>query len=244
MSDPFDGINEKLKRAYENIRNLEAEISRFFKESEYPAIPNTDGESFRKAVAYHQQRSIPPRFSILAGEIVHHLRSCLDHVVWQFSAESYRLEHPTRIEFPIFEKKPVEKTERSRYLGKVKGITNPDVLWNIEDLQPYNSPDPLNEELLILHKMDIVDKHRELVICHPISGLSIPAHFLDTYIRYQRGEAAEAEMADLKKDMEIIPQISFAEFGNREGQFVTPGLLELADHVATLVRLFREDFGK
>jgi hypothetical protein len=41
---------------------------------------------------------VPPRFSVLAGEIVHHLRSCFDHVTWNFSVGATP-EHK-RIDFP------------------------------------------------------------------------------------------------------------------------------------------------
>jgi hypothetical protein len=49
------------------------------------------------------------RFSVLAGEVIHHLRSCLDHLVWQLSSEPFRSAHSDRIEFPVYERAPVGK---------------------------------------------------------------------------------------------------------------------------------------
>jgi hypothetical protein len=244
MRDPLSGIDERLKRADDNIRNLHAEISGFFAESEYPVIPNTDGELFRKAVAYHQGRDIPLRFSILAGEIVHHLRSCLDHITWQLSTEEQRVSHPKRIEFPVFEKRPSTKDERSSYQRKVEGFQSATALEMIEDIQPYNSPNPSDDLLLILHKMDIVDKHRELVFFYSISTLQVPMNFIDTYIRYQRGHATTAEMANLKKDFKVTPQVSFREFGNREHQFVVLGLYELTHYVTAIFQVFAPELRK
>jgi len=72
----FAGIAEKLKRSEENIYNLNSEIERFFEESDYPVLPENDRKTLLKAIEYHKNLVIPPRFSVLAGETIHHLRSC------------------------------------------------------------------------------------------------------------------------------------------------------------------------
>src|ERR1700691_3819144 len=87
---PFAGIAEKLKRANQNIINLNAEAVGFFEKSKYPVIPDTNSEHWQDAVDYHKQLPIPKRFSVLTGEVVHHLRSCLDHIVWIFSHATAR----------------------------------------------------------------------------------------------------------------------------------------------------------
>jgi hypothetical protein len=103
---PFRGIAEKLNRSHENIKNLEAEIARFFKESEYPLLTNDKAEIIPEAVEYHRKLPVPLRFSVLSGEVIHHLRSCLDHIVWHFSSGEYRREHMGWIEFPILKDRP------------------------------------------------------------------------------------------------------------------------------------------
>ena len=45
------------------------------------------------------------------GEIIHHLRSSLDHIAWLLSSEKYRREHETAIAFPICTDEPIEKKE-------------------------------------------------------------------------------------------------------------------------------------
>src|SRR5579872_2188789 len=106
ISGPFAGIAEKLNRSYENIRNLEAEIARFFQESKYPVLSEDNHKIIPEALEYHAKRRIPLRFSVLSGEIVHHLRSCFDHVVWHFSDAEYRRKHVGWIQFPILRDKP------------------------------------------------------------------------------------------------------------------------------------------
>lgn len=241
------GVEEKLKRSRENILNLQAEISRFFETSEYPVLPDYDVKALLKAAEYHQSRAIPPRFSVLAGEIVHHLRSCLDHIAWQFSTVKYRTDHETWIGFPILEARPVEKDELKRYERKVGGIVKPEVRSLIDALQPYNSPDALDSGLLILHKMDIVDKHRELNICLSTGGIAYPFEVIQRVIAkhrasYESGIFDAAFEADTRRELQgnaqIKPIISFPHFGSRELEAVEMALMELHNAVVTVVKRF------
>jgi hypothetical protein len=239
----FNGIDEKLKRARENINNLDAEIDRFFQSSDYPTIPQDDNELTLKAIAYHKQLVIPLRFSVLAGEIVHHLRSSLDHIVWQFSALAYREKHFRIIEFPIRKSRPVDEKSISSYEGKIKGVTDIRVRGLIHQFQPYNASDPLGDPLFILHNMDIVDKHQELVLCLGAGAMDFPIEFRDVVESYQRAhpELTPAEAAyKFKSYGKLIPQIAFKDFGGREAQPVVPGLTDLFNYVVLLVKAFAE----
>lgn len=241
MSDPFDGIKEKLKRANQNILNLQAEIGEFFESGKYPVLPKDDKEILLKAIAYHREREIPIRFSVLAGEVVHHLRSCFDHVVWQFSTPAYRKEHIRKIEFPILETRPIEKSDISRYEGKIKGITNDTVRGWIEELQPYNAPDPVDALLLIIQKMDVIDKHREVLLCASTGAIQVS---MDVFKRivgdqsaYPNGLPAEIA-AELERHSDVVPQVAFRNFGRRAIQPVVPGLMELFNHTLRLMERF------
>lgn len=57
----FTGIGEKLKRAQENIFNLDREITGFFEEGDYPVLPKDNRELFLEAIEYHNKRVVPPR---------------------------------------------------------------------------------------------------------------------------------------------------------------------------------------
>jgi hypothetical protein len=159
----FEGIAEKLVRAEENLVNLDGEIADFFQKGDYPVLPEHDNELLLKAIKYHRNRTIPPRFGVLAGEIVHHLRSCFDHIVWHFSVGA--TDEDTWISFPVLREKPKNADGRKGFERKIERVNNPEVRSLIERLQPHNAPDPLDDPLLIIHHFDIVDKHRELVIC-------------------------------------------------------------------------------
>jgi hypothetical protein len=183
---PFAGIAEKLKRADENIGHLNSEINLFIQSGEYPVLPDKNAKEWEESVAYHRTKLIPLKFAVLTGEIVHHLRSCLDHVVWHFSDACARAADPNGIEFPIYENRPGNSDERRRYKRKVQGITFPNVLSLIEDMQPYKAaPDVANHALLIVHNMDRFDKHRELVIVSSAVELNVPPRSLSGIAFFQ-----------------------------------------------------------
>jgi hypothetical protein len=247
---PFAGIDEKLKRSNENIFSLKAEVDRFFEEGKFPVLPSqNDKKLLLEAIQYHKQREVPLRFSVLVGEIAHHLRSILDHIVWQFSTPTYRREHSQRIEFPILKTRPADKEGIKRYEGKIKGIAELQIRSMIGALQPYNAPDPLNSPLLIIHNMDIFDKHRELVLCHSTGAVEMPISeiipLVEKRLTGSQGDNAEAEfLTDLARKVhdhyKVVPMISFRDLGRQKLEPVIPLLADLHNHVVQIVKHFAD----
>jgi hypothetical protein len=245
---PFAGINEKLKRADQNIVNLDAEITNFVSSGKYPTIPHPDDETWQEAVNYHRSKRIPLRFAVLAGEIVHHLRSSLDHVVWHFSCNEARLKDQNGIEFPIFEKEPhpSDKNAINRYNKKIQGITNTQVLGWIKEMQPHHSgADVADDPLLIIHNMDRFDKHRELVIVDSSAAVQFPPTMSDIASKaalYTQGKLPASDhlvlSRALKDHCNVTPNVAFRQFGKRKTHSVIAGLVELFDEVSTLVGVF------
>ena len=230
---PFAGIAERLKRADQNMINLESEVNLFMQSGEYPVIPHPDTEEWKKAILYHKDKPIPLRFAVLVGEIVHHLRSCFDHIIWHFSDAESRTK-PGGLEFPVFKTEPTEKKEIELYARKIKGVSNADVLTLIREMQPYGAgANVANHLLLVIHDMDRFDKHRELVIVD--SGLQVFFPMDNVELRrkadlYSQGKLPESEHLILGraiKDYQAAPSISFREFGNHRPYAVIKGLAEL-----------------
>jgi hypothetical protein len=243
MPQKFSGIHEKLKRADQNIRNLDRELRRFIKSGRYPVVPENKREITLKAIHYHKKRRIPPRFAVLAGEVVHHLRSCLDHIAWHFSSPEYR-EDPAKsrsIAFPIWDKEPVDKKGVPCFHGKVKAIPDAKVRELMRKFQPYDTPDPANDLLSILHHFDIFDKHRELVVCISSGARRLSANDEPIIESYKRAhpELNPAQVAfKFKGHGKLVPQVSFRNFGRRPIQPVIPGLTELRDATVSVVAEF------
>src|SRR5665213_910645 len=242
---PFAGIAEKLKRADQNVINLQTEIDVFIQGGEYPVIPNPNAKDWQKAVLYHKNKPIPLRFAILVGETIHHLRSCLDHIVWHFSDDESR-KRPGSIEFPVFSLKPANQNEISRYASRVKGINNASVLSLIEEMQPYNSSNTANNALLILHEMDRFDKHRELVIVDSGLMLTFPRDQVELMRKadlYTQGELPESEhllIAHALQSYTATPSISFREFGKFRPYSVIKGMAELWMAIMQVADTFAE----
>jgi hypothetical protein len=235
----FSGIAEKLVRAKENLFNLYSEIERFFEEGDYPVLPQNDRKALLKAIAYHKNRVIPPRFAVLSGELIHHLRSCFDHVAWHFSV--LPVKNVRKIEFPVFEAAPINHDGRKLFEGKIAGIADTNARALIERLQPHNAADPLNDPLWIIHDFDIVDKHRELVVCAGIGRLVVSVEMGPIIESYKRAHP-ELNPAQIARHFDrhgtTQPSVSFRNFGRREIQPVIPGLTELFNYTVEVVKQF------
>jgi hypothetical protein len=246
---PFSGIAEKLKRADQNIADLNSKIDAFIQGGKYPIIPDPGSESWKEVLDYHKAKPIPLLFSVLAGEIVHHLRSCLDHVVWHFSDSVQRGECQNVIEFPIFSDEPMKKDKLALYARKVQAISNTNVLALIKNMQPYAAgPDTLNGALLILHNMDRFDKHRELVII--TSSISVEfGPGLDDARRkanlFNQGKLPPTEWMALSRalndNIKAAPSIAFMEFGEYSPYPVVKGLARLWQAVDIAVTHFANE---
>ena len=109
------GSSSDRSYAYDTVER-ESEVARFFEKCKYPVMPKLTDKKQAEAIQNHRTLEIPSRFGVLAGEIVHHLRSCLDHIIWELSEESYRRSPNFRfIEFPILETRPPAEHKFTRY---------------------------------------------------------------------------------------------------------------------------------
>jgi hypothetical protein len=236
------GVYAKLKRADENIFNLNVEISDFLNEGPDRRAAKDKRQAADEWMKFHAQRDIPPRFAVLSGEILYQLRSSLDHIAWLLSAEDYRRTKKTSISFPILSKPP-NKDEQSRYDGNIKGITAPAARSLIGDLQPYKGSHPIDNPLAIVHKLNRIDKHRNLVLVVATfdAQIEIPEHLLTTRMiggGLKMDRDALAREVTQKANFKMSRQVAFAHFGERKNQPVIPSLTELANAIRNVVKVF------
>ena len=103
---------------------------------------------------------LPLRFAVVAGEVIHHLRSTLDHLVVALAARNGQ-DPLNQHQFPVCRKQ--DKFEKAVRGGCTKGISA-SALKLIADAQPYLRPRPDDYFLTTLHELDVVDKHRLLLV--------------------------------------------------------------------------------
>ena len=183
QSDPLAGCRAKLDRSAECIGNLEHEIDLFLNRGPRPyRVEGRFLEREKKYAFYAFGPPSPPlRFAVLTGEVAHHLRASLDHLVWALASQK---QQPTnRVQFPVCE--TTEKFELAIRNGALLGVGRRAV-EKIKALQPFNEPTPREAAIYVLHQLDVTDKHRlPLVVTNFIKmgeSLKVGSHLGDLVI--------------------------------------------------------------
>lgn len=183
-AEQLRGARAKLQRAEEHLGQLITEHELFLQRNPYRMLPERDIKPGYDILWRAKIVEQPPleKWSSLAGECVHALRSALDHTAF----ELVQINRPGTdyAEFPIFKDKYLVDDNGGVRLNK-KGV--PRLLWRekgpsklpgvdraplaqIKWLQPYRRRDT-NERfdpLWLIHAMDIIDKHRRLNLVKPL----------------------------------------------------------------------------
>jgi hypothetical protein len=149
------GLSAKIARAREHFDTLSAEVGRFIDSRPYQAVGEDEAETGDWVVRVRFEGQLPFRCSAIVGDIVHNLRSALDHLIWELVLANGAT--PTdKTGFPIF--KNVDAFNAG-VLNKVSGVS-PAVMQKLRELKPYKEG---NGALWRLHRLDIVDKHHLLL---------------------------------------------------------------------------------
>jgi hypothetical protein len=168
-SNPLESARAKLDRANYHLEQLKTELGR---DGAYGFRlnfePNTYGgrDLVVRALIPH---ALFVRISVVAGEVIHHARSALEHAVWEM------VPAPDRVTgFPVF---TVESDYDRKGVVMIQGI-NPAANAIIRGLQPFGRD--YSNQLYILHKLWITDKHKLLNTCiaYP-QGMSLIYTFPD-----------------------------------------------------------------
>ena len=157
----FKGIDAKIKRADSQIRALNADMRRFCKDVTQSIIPEVDHNSNEQVWIYRGVTpDAPIEWSIRIGEVLHNLRSALDHAVWQLVLANCQ-EPGTHNAFPISETCTAWTSEANR---RLKGISQR-CREHIRLLQPFSGGMNLAFDVsvfLTLHRLCNIDKHRHI----------------------------------------------------------------------------------
>jgi hypothetical protein len=158
--DPLEGCRAKIERAKEHFHVLYREYAEFFADGPFDFANYNNPAAGETVYLAKISRQPPMRWGILAGEIVHQLRSALDLLAWQLVCDGGGDPRtgPGGTGFPIC-KTPDGYEQSSRV--KLKGASE-NAVRAIENIQPYNKPEDIGRLLLLLHELDIRDKHQVL----------------------------------------------------------------------------------
>lgn len=159
MVDRLASVRLKVKRAELHRKTLDDEGQAWVKRQKAAVIHNTDTEPpwHRLVVDAKAWEEPPPHWGIVLGDLIHNLRSALDHMIWQLVLANNRTPGRNN-QFPIYSHKP----SPDAYGACVKGVADP-AKAKIRKLQPYMRPQrPEPEPLEIIGFLSNIDKHQTI----------------------------------------------------------------------------------
>ena len=151
-SASLDGARLKINRAKLHLGNLGRAVKRFRETSAYEIATADNPDTGLREWRVVQADPLPPSLSLLTGDVVHNLRSALDHLVYQLVLANGN-SPDTRTGFPMWKTRSSFEQNRP---GSAEGLST-QALSILYGLKPYKSGNP---HLWILHRLDIIDKHR------------------------------------------------------------------------------------
>jgi hypothetical protein len=228
-------VRVKIKRAKKHLAELEA-CAEPYRDVYAHVILAKD--KFKIPQHVSDLRKLPVvSFEMLAiaGDVLHNLRSALDHLIYQLVlVRNPRVSTTARTKssFPIG--KDLHGYESLR--GKIKGLIELRALKFIDSLKPYKGGNPA---LWKLHESNNIDKHRRLISV----GRNILCEgegFLGQYwLKDSDPPFSRMDVSKRQRLTKITGIRSMPKFRHVQSKALIPTLRELTHFVETLVEDFR-----
>src|SRR6266446_6043290 len=161
MPHPLDSAIVKVNWAKEHIGNLNGLIESFYNSKPYEIGSEEDVDRGERRVYLVKVTEVPVAISLAGGDIIHNLRSALDHAAFQFVYKDTggkgipsNKDPFKHVYFPIFD-------GAQEYInGKMRNISGAGQksIDAIDATEPYKGGK--GHRLWQIHRMDILDKHR------------------------------------------------------------------------------------
>lgn len=176
MSEPLKSSDHRLaavvgkyNRSSEQFDQLLAEMDAFFNKEPKPhaSLGEFDAEKGEWIEHFQILEEPPVRFGVILGDVIHNLRSALDHLIWQVTLLDGGT--PDRnTQFPIIAEGQHEfDTEAKRRIPDL----SPEHRAVVQKVQPYHAGDEARRHpLAVLGCFSNIDKHR---LVHPTNSASI-----------------------------------------------------------------------
>jgi hypothetical protein len=174
----LDGVNEKIERARVHQRDLAQRLIAVLGPDEQSFVLDQEPADGRYALRVSGVPTVDPEWRTIIGDCLFNLRSALDHLASQLvildggtptSATTFRIR-----------KTPLVQKGQPVPMQLDPAIARQDILDVLEKVQPYADTgqppdDPGFNPLWSLHRLNIIDKHRQLLVV--VSTLSLGETF-------------------------------------------------------------------
>ena len=150
-------IRVKVERAKQHLRDLEVARDSFIKSKPYRIESKPDPQTGYNVFYITDLQATPAEIGLVAGDVIHNLRSALDHLAYQLVYVSGAT-HSKQTSFPIWDDATEYKAQRAR---RVQGMAQ-SAIDAIDATEPYQGGKGAG--LWCLHYLDIADKHHALLI--------------------------------------------------------------------------------
>lgn len=177
MAHPLAGAWQKVGRARQHLDILKHETDIVARKNPCKAVSEDDPKTGHVVLRVRLPNGpfqIPSRLGLIAGDAVHNLRSALDHLAYQLAKAGTGATRTTQ--FPLMEDPDDYRDREGRLLA---GIVERHRTV-IKSLQPYHARQPpqswidsgvvdlrdplaMNLSLLLIGRLDNIDKHRGLL---------------------------------------------------------------------------------
>lgn len=156
------GILKKLERADKHLAELRSQIFAYLGQQPAPYATDQVWLSLGTECSFRAWRTadVPLDLSVVVGEIVHQLRSSLDHLVVALAKKNGQ-EATLSHQFPIVS--TGARFDQAINAGRLRGVGGAEV-DRIRQMQPMNEADPDDNFLSLLAALNNADKHRNLIV--------------------------------------------------------------------------------
>jgi hypothetical protein len=171
MSETFVGIDLRFVRVAQQLEQLQGDIEVFFARDRR-VIQRVAGEHIRQISRIHPDPiPLPLMWSVRVAEIVHNIRSSLDHLVWQLVIRKTGAQPMIdRIEFPVVETLRAFERRAGRHLtglgAKERAI--------IKSVQPFETGGAARSPLWQLRQLSNWSKHSDVLLAPRTNCASSP----------------------------------------------------------------------
>jgi len=161
MAD-LKGVYTKIDRAKTHLDDFNDQVRPIEAACKKAIVRECDEQRSEYVFRLDHVPDIPANLSAILGDAIHNLRVSLDHLMWQLVIAS-KGSPDENTSFPLLTVPPTPN-RYGRSLPNVHPGIPRKMRMVLDEVQPYKRSNPAHHELAIIDKLDIRDKHRELLI--------------------------------------------------------------------------------